>query len=387
VDGTDFSTSVPGDRLQFNQTLAAVTSPTSTALNTTVPANYGASGHLTISTSNGTAASSGDFFVPPPSYSASSVGFTGRVAMNGSLTATISTAYQIALIVFDGSAGQRISIDFTSETIGGFAPKIYTPTGATLYSAGSQGYIDVLTLPSTGTYTLVLVPYLSDTGSVTVNLYGITDVTGSITPGGSAVSVTTTAPGQNAKYTFSGTAGQTVFLVGSSTTYSYVNVSLIEPNGTTQAAGAATYYYPNCYLSDYSLTLPTTGTYTIFVDPSGDTTGGMTLTLYNPSNSSGPISINGSGVTFTPTVAQDAALTFSGTSGQQVTVHGSSNTITFHSIAIQSSDGTTTYASAGYGGSSFTTSSVTLPATGSYRIFLVPYRDSTGSVTITLTSP
>ena len=71
-----------------------------------------------------------------------------------------------------------------------------------------------MTLPSTGTYTIMISASSTNTGSVTMNLYGITDVTGTITPttSGSSVSATNAAPGQNCYYTFSGTAGQMVFL-------------------------------------------------------------------------------------------------------------------------------------------------------------------------------
>jgi len=44
---------------------------------------------------------------------------------------------------------------------------------------------------------------------MTLTLYDVAaDVTGSITPGGSAVTVTISVPGQNAGVTFSGTAGR-----------------------------------------------------------------------------------------------------------------------------------------------------------------------------------
>src|SRR5437762_14130413 len=54
-----------------------------------------------------------------------------------------------------------------------------------------------------------------------------------------------------------------------------------------------------------------TGTYTIFIDPQGAATGGVTVQLNNDSDVTGTITAGGSPVTVTTTVVgQDARLTF-----------------------------------------------------------------------------
>ena len=72
-------------------------------------------GRLTAITPAGTAQSPADFFVPPPGFTASDVVATGRIAINGStVNAALTAPYKIALIVFDGTAGQAVSLGVVS---------------------------------------------------------------------------------------------------------------------------------------------------------------------------------------------------------------------------------------------------------------------------------
>ncbi|MGK5029321.1 PKD domain-containing protein [Janthinobacterium sp. MDT1-19] len=137
----------------------------------------------------------------------------------------------------------------------------------------------MLTLPATGSYTIVMDPSGANTGSATFSLYAVPpDASGSITVGGAPVTLTTTAPGQNARLTFSGTSGQRISLNvgGISYTVSCATFSLLNPDGS--ALSAPSY---NC-ASSYSLgalTLPATGSYTIVMDPSGANIASATFSL------------------------------------------------------------------------------------------------------------
>ncbi|MGC4096706.1 MAG: hypothetical protein QM706_06285 [Nitrospira sp.] len=72
--------------------------------------------------------------------------------------------------------------------------------------------------------------------------------------------------------------------------------------------------------------LPTTGTYAVIVNPSAQYTGNMTLTL--STDVTGTLTINAAATPVTISRAgQNARYTFSGTSGQQVTVRITSNTL------------------------------------------------------------
>jgi hypothetical protein len=84
--------------------------------------------------------------------------------------------------------------------------------------------------------------------------------------------VTISTPGQNAELTFSGTADDRVSLQLSNVTMSGRTVSILKPDGSTLAVLTGI----NTFLD--TQTLPTTGTYTIRVDPTNAATGSATLT-------------------------------------------------------------------------------------------------------------
>ena len=139
-----------------------------------------------------------------------------------------------------------------------------------------------MTLPVAGTYTILVDPQSTSTGSITLTLYDVpADLTGTITPGGSSVTVSPATPGQNAQRTFSGTANQRISLdmtsvsIGSSYCCSTL-VSVLKPDGSTLVSP---FYVGLAGLYMDTVTLPSTGTYTLLVDPQSAGTGSMTLTL------------------------------------------------------------------------------------------------------------
>jgi hypothetical protein len=156
---------------------------------------------------------------------------------------------------------------------------------------------------------------------MTLELYGVTDVLGTITPGGSAVTVTTTIPGQNAQLTFAGTAGQRMSVLGSSAFGVCWNLGIFNPDGSqltnTLGCGSTIFIEPQ--------TLPVTGNYTVRVDPTGSVVGQGTVNLYEVVDISGLIGIGGPPVSITTTTpGQLARLSFTGTAGQRISLHGSS---------------------------------------------------------------
>jgi hypothetical protein len=101
---------------------------------------------------------------------------------------------------------------------------------------------------------------------------------GPITPSGAPVTVTTTVPGQNGRLTFAGTAGQRVSLKVSNVTYSSATAQLLDPSGN--AVGGSVLFGTGGGFVD-TRALPSTGTYSITIDPPNTTTGAATFTLYN----------------------------------------------------------------------------------------------------------
>ena len=125
-------------------------------------------------------------------------------------------------------------------------------------------------------YSISIDPSGAAVGTATATLYAVPpDATGTITIGGPAVAVTTTAPGQNARLTFAGTAGEAVGLDVSRVSILSGTMSILRPDGST----LATRFFSTGGVFLDGTPLPTTGTYTIVVDPSDALTGTATLKL------------------------------------------------------------------------------------------------------------
>jgi YD repeat-containing protein len=314
---------------------------------------------------------------------------TGAISVGGaSVSVTTTTPGQRAILTFAGTSGQRVSLNMTGVTIATSTVQLRKSDGTVLVSlsVGTAGdFSDPQTLPSTGTYTVLIDPTGTSTGNMTLALYDVpADITGSISAGGSSVTVTITAPGQNAVLTFSGTAAQRVSLRMTSVTISTSSVQIRKPDGIALAAlsvGTSGDFID-------TQTLPTTGSYTILINPVGTYTGSMTLTLYNvPSDVTGSLTIGGSAVPVTITTpGQNGALTFAGTTGQQVTVHMTSNTIAVVTVKLLRPNGSIQTLSSS-GSSSFNLSTQTLGVTGTFTVVIDPSAEKTGSLNVNVTSP
>jgi hypothetical protein len=299
---------------------------------------------------------------------------------------------KIALLVFDGTAGQRVSLHVTNSTLsdclGGSILRLHNPDGAllTTFAAVCTGsLLEPPVLPVTGTYTIVLDPRAASTGQVTLTLYDVVDLSGTITPGGPAVTANLTTPGQVARWTFSGNATQKVsVLVNTSTIGNCVNgvVKILKPDGSSLGSTGAC---SGNFLGP--LTLPVTGTYTLELNPYTANTGQATLTLYEVVDVSGTLTVGGPAVAVTlPTPGQMAQLTFSGSANQQVTVQVTSNTMGSVTVKLLKPDGTT-LTSKTSSAASFNLTTQTLPTTGTYTVLVDPSSANTGSLNVNVTSP
>jgi hypothetical protein len=246
--------------------------------------------------------------------------------------------------------------------------------------------MDTVTLPSTGAYTVSVNPRTVYTGGLTLTLNNTNDVTGTITAGGSSVGVTINIPGQSGVLTFSGTSGHRVSLAGSSCTFGEYSIGIYKPDGSVLTSnsgflGSSPFFDPQ--------TLPSTGTYSIVVNPQGTNTGSISLTLYDvPADVSGSITIGGSAVSVTITVpGQNGQLTFSGASGQQVTVHITGSTLGNFPVSLLKPDGTVLTSTNSFWNSNFDLTTQTLPSTGTYTIRIDPSGATTGTLNVTVTSP
>jgi hypothetical protein len=300
-----------------------------------------------------------------------------------------ATPGQNAVATFDGVAGQRVAVKVSGVTVGTStccSMKV-SVAGVTqpLLMGRNGGFVDPMRLPSTGTYSVLVDPQGTDAGSVTLQAYDVPeDVGGSIAPGGAPVTVTTTAPGQKAVLTFAGVAGQRVALklsgvtIGTSTCCSTaVSISGLV-NG--QLVGTSGGFVD-------TKVLPSTGMYTVTVDPQGTDVGSATLTLYEvPPDVTGTLTVGGPPVNVTlGTPGQNAMLTFQGASGQRATVRASNVTIgtsvcCSFVLSVKRPDGVTIATTTlGTNGGLV---SPTLPAAGTYSVLVDPQASATGAVTV-----
>jgi hypothetical protein len=313
---------------------------------------------------------------------------SGSITSGGSaVTVTHSTPGQEQSLFFSGTAGQDAYALITNVTTQDAYVSLMTSNGTVLGSieigptTGSEYYdFEWDPLPATDSYIISIEPVGSYTGSETVQLFLSNDLSGTMTPGGSAVTVTTASPGQNGEYTFSGTAGQNVFLlITGVTSLQDAYVDLVAPDGTDMGwVWVDSDYGIGYQLGTYgSIPLSQTGTYTLWFTNYSPTAGNLTLQLYNPpADVTGTLTVGGSPVTVTTTsVGQGISLTFSGTAGQSVTTAIGTDTTSAWGLAVITNapdnalDGT--FFGPIPGTSTFGPD--TLPATGTYTIWIPAY--------------
>ncbi len=327
---------------------------------------------------------------------------TTSATPGGAAVPVALTQGQNGTVTFTGTAGHRVSIKLAPVTINGNAinsarVSVLKPDLSVLVANsnfGSSGsFLEPFTIPTTGTYTVKIDPRQWYAGSTTVTVYDIaSDQAGTITAG-TPLALTFAAgnPGQNATETFAGTAGQKVSLnltantIGANT-ISGTNVTILKPDAT--ALVAATSVGTNGKFIE-PVSLPTTGTYTIKVDPQGANTGGITLGLANfGSDTTGTITANGSATVVTSTApGQNGTLTFTGSVNQRIALNLSSNFGTMFSGArvwVKSPTNTTVVGPVVVGTSASFVEPVTLAAAGTYTVKVDPDGANTGNVTLNL---
>ncbi len=369
----------------------------------------------------------------PPGIVAADVEYNDRIAVNGDpVTVKIATPNKNGVMVFDGTAGQRINIGFSGVTLTQFHVSVYRPDGetvprhvsavrnyyatmgerpvssltkvhtsmaayqfstdtaATISSSEMNGAsVDLEELPVTGTYTIFFDPLSTYTGSFKVTVSS--ELSGTIVPHGSAVTATIDRTGQKARYTFSGESGQAVSLQLSDVTIRSGYVSIVSPDGSLLGK-------PISFVSGGGgagggamipgQILPASGTYALLVESDLSYTGRLKLALYNAPELTGTIMIDQGTVTPALTVpGQRARYTFNGTEGQRVNLGLSGVSIPMTTVAILKPDGSK-WESTTVGPSGGSLDPLTaLPATGTYAIAVEPVSNYTGSMTIALSSP
>lgn len=179
---------------------------------------------------------------------------------------------------FTGTTGQRVEFGLSGLTYGAASSSptafaLYRPDGTSIATlsclTAAPGACETLvaSLPSTGTYIALFTP--PGTNSITAGSAAFsTAASGTLTIGGGSTTIAVSRAGQTARYTFSGNSGQLLRLNWTGTTVgsgATVAVSILKPDGSSLSTGS----FVNGATGGFDIaSLPTTGTYTVVLDPS-----------------------------------------------------------------------------------------------------------------------
>ena len=383
--------------------------PDGTALFTAVP--MGTSGGY-VDTKTLPAAGAYSVFVNPGSTNVGSVGVTLYNVVDATATLTLGATSSLSTTTpgqnftptFTGTAGQRISVAIGNVAVG--APSccnlkvsLLKPDGTALTTPVSMGVngglLEPATLPVAGVYTVLVDPQKTDVGSVDVTAYDVpADFSTTISANGTPVTLTTTAAGQNAKATFTGTLNQRVSLVLSNVTigssaFTGAKVTILKPGGTVALFTAVSFGTNGTFID--VKTLPVAGTYTVLVDPQGTASGSADVALYTvPADVSQAITANGAALTFSNTTpGQNLKATFTGSLNQRISlslsnVTMSSNCCTGVRVSILTPSGGLLAPAFSLGTNGSFMEPKTLSAAGAYKIVVDPQADAVGSITLNL---
>jgi VWD domain-containing protein/NleD-like pathogen effector protein (putative zinc metallopeptidase) len=306
-------------------------------------------------------------------------------------TLTVSKPGEAVRYTFAGTAGQRLYIQVLSTTMadGCGLLTLRDPAGATLGGGciiGGKGQVDGTVLPTTGTYTIELRAPDNGTGQARLRLVFSTDVQATATLNGPPVQLAIGAPGQVANVTFTGAAGQRVFVDATASTLPE-QCGLLNLRGLDHATLSGGCVIGGKGFVDGTV-LPADGTYTLVVDPAETGTGQITLRLSASVDQHGTIDLNGAAVTGTVTTpGQVVDWSFSGSAGQKVILEISGNTLPDQcaSVVVRGPDRSLIGGTCVLGATA-TSNPITLPGSGRYTVVLDPADHGTGQATIRLRS-
>jgi hypothetical protein len=320
-----------------------------------------------------------------------SVTLTSPAPSSATGSVSVTVPGQNGLVSFAGTAGMRVAVSITSTTLTSGTISILRPGGSVLKTGGlSKGaFLDVATLDVTGTHQILFDPSDSGTGTVTFAVYNVPADIGSPTPiaitpqqsltGGTGSAVITT-PGQDAWFSFAGTAGQRIAYKVAGTFIKSGALDITDPSD--QPLGTSVAFGTGGGWGD-PVTLPATGTYKIHAQANGVNTGNIVVSLFIvPADVTAAVTAGGPATTVTTTIpGQNAKITFAGTAGHGAMVQVSASTIS-GTVKLMRADGTTMLASASVTSTGGLIDATALPATETYTVLLDPKSFGTGTASV-----
>ncbi len=241
------------------------------------------------------------------------------------VTGTLTTGLTANLYQFSGTAGERLYFESLGDTpTYGAELELYNPANGN--SLGTYvDYDDTVTLPETGTY-LLAVPGLSGSNKSVSYSFEIFEnvnpaVSGTTLP--LAASETIANPGDEATYTFTGTAGQRIYYNGLAKSISNLDALLTDPYGNTIFNGNA-----STDEGPFTLTVPGTYTLTIYSYSTTRATGSYNFLVQDAATATGITLTSGSGTTVSGTLMTGLTANlyqFSGTANERIYFDGLSD--------------------------------------------------------------
>jgi hypothetical protein len=301
-------------------------------------------------------------------------------------TLTVGTTDKVT---FTGHSGQAVFVDATGPTMADSCSpyQLLDPAGKTINTGcniNGVGYVDRTELPADGQYTVTLDPRYAKGNHAFVRVYADQDTRDAIEPNGPAKVAAIEQPGAVARYTFTGTGGQRVFVnVAESNLPDQCSpLKLVDPAGHQLRTGCVI----NGYGDVEGTVLPADGTYTVVVDPGDRTIGTSTVQLYQAADQTGIIAVNGPAVT--AVIGQPGFVIryrFSAAAGASVSVVATDATLPDQCspLGITDEAGHQIHTGCVINGRGDISKTV-LPAAGTYYLVVDPSDDATGQVTLTL---
>jgi RHS repeat-associated protein len=332
ISGSGFDPVAARNVVMFHRTVARVVEASITSLTVRVP-DAAASGRVTVRTPGGMATSAGDFLIAPRGFVMRDLVYAGRLTKDGpAITATIP-AGKSALLLVDGTAGERLNIKSSNNTIPvRSALWMYTPYGGN-FGRGSLGdpidiwagaplSQDLPAMPATGTYAMVVKPNDGESGSVSLavstTLAGLT-----LTKNGAGVPFQITVPQQAAVFPFTAAANESLSLglteLSEPTNHFVVTITAPDNTSVTWNAALAEYLPTMVYQAK------TAGTYRLSVTFGPNELGFAKVWLSSVID--GPtLGINGAEALMRiERPGQSVRLPFNGTTGQNLQLGYSEN--------------------------------------------------------------
>jgi hypothetical protein len=325
----------------------------------------------------------------------------GKLTSGKPVKATISTPGQQVKYTFAATANRNVTFNVThfhftqSGGTGEVSIDFYEPGSGSAYGQCNNGVVGNtycnFTTPVGGTWKVAVISDGASVGSLTLTFAN--DVPTKALTAGTPVTTTIKYAGQEAGYTFAATKNKNV-------TFNVTHFNFTQPGGTGEVF---LYFYEPGSGSAYgqcnngvvgntycNFTTPVGGTWKVALVPGGASVGSLTLTFANdvPTKALTP----GTPVTTTIKYAgQHAGYTFAATKNKTVTFN-----VTHFDFTNDGSTGevflyfyepgnSTAYGQCNNGVVGNTTCSFKTPVGGTWKVALIPYEASVGSLTLKLT--